>query len=198
MKLIAIEGIDASGKETQCKLLYNYFKSKGKKVAKFSFPRYHTPIGKVLKEWFCSKNDLSDEAVHMLLEADRVDFMSEVNKYRELGYDYLVLDRFTLSNLAYGLAKSIDLDWLKQLQKYTIKPDITFLLDIPVQVSLSRKSERDRHEVDLQLLNRVRRAYTFLSETDPCIFKIDASKATPEQLHESIVDYIVKAIEYEV
>ena len=50
MKIITLEGLDSSGKQTQLNLLYEYYKAKNYKVACSSFPRYGTKLGKLIKE----------------------------------------------------------------------------------------------------------------------------------------------------
>lgn len=195
MKIVAFEGIDASGKQTQVKLLYERLLSQGFKVAVESFPRYQNPIGELLQKWFCKEIDLTTEAVHMLLEADRQDFMGEL-KFLDNEYDFLLLDRFTLSNLAFGVAKGLSLEWLRSLQSNIRRPDVTFILDIDVETSLRRKPRgRDRHEEDKKLLQKARNAYLEIAEKlskeeDNLIFVIPADEAPPEVIHESIFSHL--------
>lgn len=198
MYLIAFEGIDASGKETQASLLQNALTARGYRVMSVSFPRYNTHIGQLIKGWLLGKYDLSVEAFHMLLEADRQDFMRYVEVWERDGFDFLILDRFTLSNLAFGMAKGLDVDWLISLQKYVRKPDITFVLDITAETSRERKGEgRDRHEADSQLLSKARTAYQILAErlskvddSDQYIVMIDADQAEPKLIHEAVMSHL--------
>lgn len=196
MKIIAFEGIDASGKDTQSKMLYDKLSSLGYKTAIESFPRYSLPIGVLLKQWFNREIELSTEAVHMLLEADRQDYMREINALIDEGFDFLILDRFILSNLAYGMAKGIDINWLRSLQAKIKAPDVTFILDIKTGTSIKRKRDKlDRHEVDTNLLSKAKIAYTVLAnkfskEEDYFIYVVDADKASPDIIHEVIMDYI--------
>lgn len=69
-------------------------------------------------------------------------------------------DRYVASSVAYGEAQGLDGAWLREIQKYLPQPDITFLLDIPPEVSARRKRhERDKYERDLALLAHVRESY---------------------------------------
>lgn len=196
MYIVSVEGIDASGKQTQVEMMVEELMSQGYKVATESFPRYNLPIGNVLKRWFSGEIQLTDEAVHMLLEADRHDFMREIERLKDEQYDFLILDRFTLSNLAYGVNKGLDYDWLRNLQVGLRQPDITFVLDISAETSIKRKlAGRDRHEVDHILLNRARTAYNVLAnrlseDEDQLIYVIDANQITAEQIHEVIMSYL--------
>lgn len=81
-----------------------------------------------------------------------------------VGSDFLVVDRFYPSNLSYGLARGLDLNWLTVLDRGLPKPDVVVVLDVPVRASFSRKAlGRDLHESDRALLLRVRRAYLRLA-----------------------------------
>lgn len=194
MIIVALEGIDASGKETQARLLAESLRAKGYLVAQETFPRYNTSIGILLKYWLAGKIQLSDEAAHMLFEADRQDYMKEMRQLEEV-FDFLILDRYTLSNLAFGMAKGIDLQWLKGMQKLIRKPDITFVLDITSETSFKRKDiGRDRHEMASHLLNRARAAYYTLGdiqrvEEDALVQIIDAN-VSPEDIHEVVLSHV--------
>lgn len=194
MRLIAVEGIDASGKETQVNKLFLALKAKGYDVAVAGFPRYHTPIGQVLLGYFQGEVALSTESVHMLLEADRQDFMEDIRLYEETGCEFVILDRFTLSNLAFGVARGVELDWLRDLSKKVRQPDLTFILDISAETSFKRKADRDILEQDAELQSRARVVYQSLarrlSEEDYLIQVIDANTATPDELHEVIMSHI--------
>ena len=193
MKLISFEGIDASGKETQAKMLYEYLKEKGYNVAFESFPRYDKSIGKLIGKTLRGEETLSSEALHMLYEVDRIDFMGRVGQLEECGYDFLILDRFTHSNIAFGVANNLSYNWLNILQDYVKKPDITFLLDITVEESVKRRKNRqDNFEKDLNFLNKARMAYTLIAKSDPSVIPLWVGKGTPEQIHEVILDHLVR------
>ncbi|SNS20757.1 dTMP kinase [Anaerovirgula multivorans] len=187
MITVCIEGIDFSGKSTQCALLEEHLRGTGKKVKVVHFPRYETPVGALIKQWLAGEVDLTDNAAHLLYEADRYDFIKELEEY-EKELDYLILDRFTLSNLAYMTGKGIDTQLLADLQKGLTSPDVTFVLDLPLHVYIQRSKDADRLERDFEYTNRVRKAYKLFSNDST--FLLDASKASPEQLNESIVNFI--------
>lgn len=159
MRIISFEGIDACGKETQSNMLAKRIEELGFNVLHVAFPRYDTPIGKLLKEHFTGATHLCDEAVHMLLEADRFQFEKEYSLDRG-DIDFLILDRYTLSNLAFMSAKNMNMHWGKSFQMPLKQPDVTFYLSIPVEESLRRTGGgRDKHERDAQLLKKVKSFY---------------------------------------
>ena len=195
MRIIAVEGIDASGKETQVKRLVESLRVMGYKACWDAFPRYNVAIGQWVKSGLTGRVDMTPEALHLLYEVDRVDFQADIKALEDMGYDFLVLDRYILSNLAYGMAKGLDLDWLKAVQSKLRKPDLTFVMDISAETSMKRKPKReDKHEEDSRLLNRARMAYTFLAGQlseingeDALIYVIDANNE-PDDVHEMMID----------
>ena len=198
MKIIAFEGIDASGKETQACLLATWLQEQGYYVYHSAFPRYETAIGSIIKRHLQSDINLNDEAFHMLLEVDRQDFMSTVAKMEQDGVDFMILDRFTLSNLAFGKAKGLDPAWLAQLQEKVIQPDLTFFIDISVKTSFERRSGgRDKYENDDSLLQGARSSYqalvSQLKEQGNTVFGIDGERSAAdifEQLKTIVQAYI--------
>ena len=77
---------------------------------------------------------------------------------------YVVADRYSPSNLAYGVSRGLPLDWLEGLDRGLPRSDLVIILDVPVQFSLHRKlTNRDIHESDERLLTKVRRTYKVLA-----------------------------------
>lgn len=78
--------------------------------------------------------------------------------------DYVVADRYIPSNLAYGVARGLRLEWLESLDRGLPTPDLVIVLDVPVPFSFRRKSaERDAYEKNRSLLVKVRKTYKVLS-----------------------------------
>ena len=76
----------------------------------------------------------------------------------------MLTDRYTPSNLAYGLAKRLNLEWLTNLDRGLPEPERVLVLDVPVRYSFARKRRRrDLHESDRELLARVRKNYIKLA-----------------------------------
>jgi dTMP kinase len=189
MKVIALEGIDACGKATQAtRLGYELYKM-GYKMRVQSFPRYSKSVGGWIGEALKGKVEMTPEAFHMLYEVDRQDFMKDISQLQENGYDFLILDRWTLSNEVFVAAKGLDIEWIKSIQATLTKPDITFILDIPVETSFARRPERrDLHEKDVNLLTNVRSEYLAAAErhskADELIYVINGEKQSHEITHE--------------
>jgi dTMP kinase len=157
--LIAFEGLDQSGKQTQAELLRDHLKSAGHKVRLLSFPDYGTSIGEEIARALQGERDYGPDVMQLLYVANRYERKDEIEQWLEGGL-ILICDRYRASTVAYGEAFGLDAVWLTEMQKYLPAPDITFLLDIAPEASARRKtSDRDKYERDLALLSRVRDSY---------------------------------------
>jgi dTMP kinase len=157
--LIAFEGLDQSGKQTQAELLRDRLTAAGRAVRLLSFPDYTTPIGTELRRALNGEHEYGADVMQLLYVANRYEWKDEIVDEREAG-TILVCDRYLASSVAYGEAHGLDSAWLLDIQKYLPQPDLTILLDIPPDVSARRKTaDRDKYERDLPLLSRVRESY---------------------------------------
>lgn len=164
MRIIAFEGIDATGKETQSKLFYEYLISNNYKVAHYSFPRYETEIGLFIKSYLDSKTVLSDFTIQMLFLLDMYEFQQEIGVMEHYNFDYLILDRYVLSNKAYSISKGLNLDDFNDMYRSIRHADVNILLTVPLEETNKRREQKDKFEKDYTLLNNVRENYIKLSE----------------------------------
>ena len=157
---IAIEGIDGAGSTTHCKLLAGFLSTKGLKIYLTQEPS-NSDIGKLLRVYL--KDDKIPASTDALLfAADRVlHFENEIKKKMEEGY-IVISDRYIESSIAYQSSQSeeITIDWVKNLNIFAGKPDLTIILDIDPKISLVRKDHKilDKFE-DTSLLDKVRQIY---------------------------------------
>ena len=157
--LIAIEGLDQSGKQTQAELLRDRLTAGGRMVRLLSFPDYETAIGAEIGRALRGERHYGPDVMQLLYVANRYERKQEIEGARAAG-TILICDRYLASSVAYGEAQGLDAAWLFDIQKYLPQPDVTILLDIPPDVSAKRKSaNRDRYERDFALLARVRNSY---------------------------------------
>jgi dTMP kinase len=157
--LIAFEGLDQSGKQTQAELLRDRLTAAGRAVRLLSFPDYETVIGAEIGRALRGERQYGPDVMQLLYVANRYEYKQEILTARD-GGTILVCDRYVASSVAYGEAQGLDASWLVEIQKYLPQPDVTILLDIPPEASARRKSaNRDRYERDLALLGRVRDSY---------------------------------------
>jgi dTMP kinase len=182
--LVAFEGLDQSGKQTQAELLLDRLTSQGRRVQLLSFPDYQTVIGAEIGRALRGEREYTADVMQLLYVANRYEFKGDILREKESG-TIVVCDRYLASSVAYGEAQGLDGRWLSEIQKYLPQPDITFLLDIAPEVSARRKTaDRDKYERDLSLLARVRDSY-LLQATQPGWVRLDASR-TPDRIADDV------------
>jgi dTMP kinase len=157
--LIAFEGLDQSGKQTQGELLRDYFKQQGRKSRLVSFPDYATSIGEEIARALQGERDYGPDVMQLLYVANRYERKPDLQRWLDGGLA-LVCDRYTASSVAYGEAQGLDAAWLTDVQKFLPQPTLTVMLDIAPETAVARKAiDRDRYERDLDMLTRVRMSY---------------------------------------
>lgn len=157
--LISFEGLDQSGKQTQAEWLRDKLTAAGRTVRLASFPDYDTHIGQEIGRALRGERDYGADVMQLLYVANRYEWKAEIERERAAG-TIIVCDRYLASSVAYGEAQGLDPRWLLDMQRHLPQPDLTFLLDIPPDVSARRKTaDRDKYERDLALLGRVRQSY---------------------------------------
>jgi dTMP kinase len=157
--LIAIEGLDQSGKETQARHLRARLEGDGRKVHGLSFPDYETPIGQEIRKALAGEREFGAEVMQLLYVANRFEYKPRLDLWLGSGA-VVVCDRYRASSVAYGEAQGLDPDWLEDIQRFLPPAAITVLLDIAPETAVARKQTgRDRYERDLGLLARVRESY---------------------------------------
>ena len=206
-KIIVIEGIEGSGKETQSKLLVDALNKMGIKSIEFSFPMYDTPTGKIFKEYFLSNNNyfqegyenLDPELVCLYTAADRKYNINKINKY--LSDDYIVvINRYTSSNMANQGSKYEDSEdrfymyqWIDKLEYWLLKlpkPDYTILLNMPYkynkQISFDLSLEKSKEERVLQAYLELAGLYNW--DVIDCV--LDNKEKTIDEIHKEIIELL--------
>ena len=157
--LIAFEGLDQSGKQTQAELLRDRLKQGGRKARLVSFPDYGTSIGEEIARALAGEREYGPDVMQLLYVANRYERNDDLRRWLDGGL-VLVCDRYLASSIAYGEAFGLDPAWLADMQKFLPPPALTIMLDIAPDTAAQRKAvDRDRYERDLALLARVRESY---------------------------------------
>jgi dTMP kinase len=157
--LIAFEGIDQSGKETQARRVRERMSAAGRPAEIIAFPDRDTPIGQEIERALRGGRDYPADVMQLLYVANRYEWRPAIERSLEAGH-VVICDRYLASSVAYGEAQGLDPRWLFDLQRLLPQPDLTVLLDIAPEVAADRKrANRDRYESDMSLLERVRASY---------------------------------------
>lgn len=191
-KIISIEGTDGSGKATQTMELVKNLRKKGIPCERISFPRYHTPTGRVISQtylgkkrkseegdvaWFGKADKVDPKIASLYYVADRLAAKDEIMEIINSG-KHLILDRWVESNMAHQGAKEIDqekrnsvIKFIHDLEYGLLKfprPDLTIFLYVPHKVGVELKKssgeEQDEHEKSMRHLRRAEGVYPQLAK----------------------------------
>ena len=224
-KIIVIEGTDCSGKATQAKKLREKLENMGYSVWQTSYPDYDTPTGKIIggpylgKEeicagWFPEKaGNVDAKVASMYYAIDRYYNKNKVEKNKK-SHDYVLLDRYTYSNMAHQGGKIKDkkerMALFESLEKLEFEmlhlsvPDIKIFLHMPYQAETflrqNRKEEKlDEHEQDEKHLQNAEKTYLEIAEkyhfyTIKCTKKENIENIkdikSVEEISEEIINYV--------
>lgn len=198
-KLITFEGGEGAGKTTQAKELTKWLQeSVGVKVITTREPG-GTPTGEVIRQLLqhdLSGEPLCDATEALLFCASRAQLCKNVLAPALNEGTWVVLDRFTDSTLAYqGYGRGFNVEQLRNINDFAtgeVKPDLTILIDISLEVGFSRISKRgdgtkDRIEqAPLEFHRRLHDGYLEMAAREPERFVIVDGSQTPEKVQEDI------------
>ena len=186
-RLIVLEGIDGSGTTTQTERLVEYLRQQGRTALPTREPSVG-PIGCLLREVLRGQHHMPGGAsvdgrtMALLFAADRLDHLQrEVEPLLTGGAD-VVSDRYLMSSLAYQ-AEEADREWVALLARGVRPPDLTILLDIPVEVASQRRSlagrPEERYDAD-SYLGLVADNYRRLAQADASAVILDGCASRDE------------------
>lgn len=174
--LVAFEGLDQSGKQTQAESLRDHLMARGHRARLLAFPDYATHIGDEISRALHGERDYAPDVLQLLYVANRYEKRQEIADAIADG-QVLLCDRYMASSIAYGEAHGLDPEWLTGIQRFLPMPDLTILLDIAPATAAGRKAAgRDRFERDLALLARVRSSYQ-RQAADPRWVRLDGERS---------------------
>jgi dTMP kinase len=200
--LITFEGPDGSGKSTQISLIKEYLGTKGFEVI-FTREPGGTNISEKIREIVLdNKNsEMSAMCEALLYAASRAQLVHEVIKPALSEGKIVVMDRFVESSIVYqGIGRKLGMDRIKGINDAAtegLRPDITFLLTIPYEEGLKRKSRQkslDRLENSGDDFHkRVYEGYMNLAGSADYIKVVDANRSI-DDIHKNIVQVIEEII----
>ncbi|HHV32927.1 dTMP kinase [Caproiciproducens sp. LBM24188] len=226
-KLIALEGLDGSGKGTQTSLLCEALAGRGIRLRHISFPDYAEPSSALVKmylngEFGKDPNTVNAYAASSFFAVDR--YASYMRYWRE-EYEngsLIVADRYTTSNLVFQLSKvpkaerESFIDWLQDYEYGKLglpRPDLTLYLDMPQEVSQKLLTQRyqgdekkkDIHEKNAAYLSECRESALYAGKR--LHWKVircangtgeNAEPRTVEEIHREIIKVISEELPFYV
>ncbi|MFA5777947.1 MAG: dTMP kinase [Candidatus Paceibacterota bacterium] len=220
-KLIVIDGVDGSGKNTQADLLIKHLRRDGKKVKIMDFPRYQDNffgkfIGHCLSEQYYNWTHIHPKIASIVYAADRWESKEQIEKWLREGY-LVILDRYISSNQIHQGGKIANvkkreafMEWLAEMEYKVFKipvPDLTIYLSLPIEMVLklikernkkkSRaylKGKKDAHEKDRKFMKNSIKSALWLAGTQKGWLRINCEEKGQMRTREDIHEEVYKKI----
>ncbi len=204
-RFITLEGGEGAGKSSNLEHIYRRLSSAGRDVIQTREPG-GTPLGETLRGLLLDRGQsaMADDTELLLMFAARAQHLAELIRPALARGQWVLCDRFTDATYAYqGGGRGIDGERIRLLEQWVqreLRPDLTLLLDLPVEQGLQRAGERsapDRFEQEqAEFFQRVRSAYRERARLEPERFRIiDASQplaAVQAQIDAVLDDYLAE------
>lgn len=196
-KLIIFEGLDRSGKSTQCERLVTNLRHQGQDVKHLRFPDRTTPIGRMINNYLSGETQQEDHVIHLLFSANRWELAQTIEQSIEQGTT-VVVDRYYYSGCVYTAAKGVPglgLEWCRQPEVGLPRPDVCVFLDITAQAAAARGGYGEERYEKREMQDRVRELFGELrrhGDEGEDIVVLDAGRSVDE-VEREIREVVAKA-----
>lgn len=220
-KLIVIDGVDGSGKNTQADLLIKHLHRDGKKVKVMDFPQYKDNffgkfIAHCLSEQYYNWTHIHPKIASIVYAADRWESKEQIEKWLREGY-IVILDRYISSNQIHQGGKIANvkkrkafMKWLAEMEYKVFKipvPDLTIYLSLPINLVMKLikernakkgraylKGKKDAHEKDKKFMTNSIKSALWLAKTQKGWVKVECSQNSVMKTRENIHEEIYEKI----
>ena len=206
-KFITFEGIEGSGKSTQIKLVAEYLNRKNVPLIVTQEPS-GTDIGRKIGSILFNRehNNMCAETEMFLFCAARAQHVREIIMPALKQNKVVLCDRFSDATYAYqGAGRGLDNKFIKLINDYSsmlLKPDLTLLFDLPVEIGLHRANKRndnlkessaiDRFEKEnMDFHKRIRESYLSILKNDPVRFLLIDANRDMDTIQKDVRGYII-------
>jgi len=194
-KFITLEGIDGAGKSTHVATAADFLRGRGKPVVVTREPG-GTPLGEKLRAMLLSQA-MNIDTETLLMFAARREHIAQIIAPALAEARWVVSDRFTDATYAYqGSGGGMSKDRIAALERWvqgSLKPDLTLIFDVPVEVALSRLTpdRRDRFESENRgYFERVRAGYLERAVAEPGRVRVVDGRRTVSEVKKEVEDII--------
>ncbi|XP_039011166.1 thymidylate kinase-like isoform X1 [Hibiscus syriacus] len=188
--LIVFEGLDRSGKTSQCGRMLLYLEGLGHSVELWRFPDRTTSVGQMISAYLSNKSQLDDHTIHLLFSANRWEKRSLMEMKLKAGTT-LIVDRYSYSGVAFSSAKGLDFEWCKAPEIGLIAPDLVLYLNIPPEKAAERGGYGGERYEQIEFQKKVAQHYKLLEDSSWKI--IDASQSLEDvekQVKEMVSEHV--------
>jgi dTMP kinase len=198
-KFITVEGIEGVGKTTNIDFIHRQLLAAGKTVVITREPG-GTPLGEAIRGLLLDPayTGMDAKCELQLMFAARAEHLAKVIWPALENGQWVLSDRFTDATYAYqGGGRGIDTDTIARLEELVqgdFRPDLTLLLDVPVEIGLARANQRgslDRFEQEkVEFFSRVRQSYLDLARQHDGRYRVIDASLPLEQVQHQLDDVL--------
>ncbi|KAK5116112.1 hypothetical protein LTR62_008438 [Meristemomyces frigidus] len=198
--LIVLEGLDRSGKSTQCERLVTFLRHSGHSVSHLRFPNRSTPIGQIINNYLSGSTQTEDHVIHLLFSANRWESAAEIERLIQKGTT-VVIDRYYYSGCVYTAAKQspgMDLAWCRQPEVGLPRPDLCLFLDVSAEVAEARggfggeRYEKREMQAKVRELFAEMRGHRDETEDVVVVTADDTVEMVGEEIKKVVLDVVAK------
>ena len=200
-KFITLEGSEGAGKSTAMQAVQDWAQESGIEFVLTREPG-GTPLAEKIRDLLLDKNHtaMCDDTELLLMFSARAQHLNELIIPSIANGKWVLCDRFTDATYAYqGGGRGLEQDRIAQLEQWVqgeLRPDLTLLLDLPVEQGLARAGERgdlDRFEQEkISFFERVRSAYLDRAKHYPDQFRVIDASMSIEQVRQQIFEELTQ------
>lgn len=202
-QFITVEGTEGVGKSTNMAFIEDWLTKAGKELVITREPG-GTELGEKLRSVLLDAREqsMSDDTELLLMFAARAQHLHEVIKPALASGKWVLCDRFTDATYAYqGGGRGIDMSRIAELEQWVqghLRPDMTLILDLPVDIGLERagkRSEPDRFELEKHdFFNKVRDTYLARAAAKPESYQVIDASPSIDEVQQSIQAVLEKMV----
>ncbi|CAE6513825.1 unnamed protein product [Rhizoctonia solani] len=185
---IVIEGLDRSGKSTQCARMVSRIEGQGKAVKSIKFPDRTTEIGKLIDAYLQSKAEVDDHTIHLLFSANRWELASSIKSLLGSGTN-IVCDRYAYSGLAFSAAKqkpNLSYEWCLGPDIGLPAPDAAFFLEVSPAVARQRGGYGQERYENEEMQAAVRQTFQRIGKDVQEKWEVVDANRTQEEVEEDL------------
>lgn len=201
-RFITLEGGEGAGKTTQLECIRRWWQARGREVVVTREPG-GTALGEQIREILLANREdsISVDSEILLMFAARAQHIQQIVRPALTAGQIVICDRFTDATYAYqGGGRGVPAARIAVLETWAqadLRPDLTFLFDVPVDVGrarAARRGEPDRFEREQrEFFTRVRAAYLARAQAEPKRFRVIDADRTPEAIAAELLQILPEA-----